>query len=69
MALTTGHDSSICFLANSLNCFFVVVLFQTWGGGNLIPSWFLPKCVGFLFVLFFFLTQLVLGGFPIGLND
>lgn len=29
MALTTGHDSSICLLANSSNCFFVVVLFET----------------------------------------
>lgn len=56
MCLTTGHDSSICFLANSSNYFFVVVLFETWGGGvggwNLIPSWFLSKCVWGL-VLFF----------------
>lgn len=31
-ALTTGHDSSICSLANSSNCFVVVVvLFETKG--------------------------------------
>lgn len=25
-ALTTGHDSSICFLANSSNCFLLLLL-------------------------------------------
>lgn len=70
MALTTSHDSSICLLANFSNWFFLLFFLKHRVKKESNSQLSLVKVCGvFVQWLGFFLTHLLLGDFPIGLND